>query len=80
MFFKKTDYAHRRNADGTSDSICLHCFRTVASCNRSTDLPEMESQHRCRAEDVECLRDLSTLSSALAFTRLQAKLRPRIEA
>jgi hypothetical protein len=62
---KKTDYARRRNADGTSDSICLRCFRTVASCNRSTGLLEMESQHRCRPEDVECLRNLSALSSQL---------------
>ena len=65
MFKKKTHYARRRNADGTSDSICLRCFRTVASGNSSVDLPKMESQHRCRAEDIECFRDLSGLSSQL---------------
>jgi hypothetical protein len=29
--FAKRNYAHRLNEDGTFYSICLRCFRTVAS-------------------------------------------------
>jgi len=41
-------FAKRRNADGTMDSICLRCFRTVASCTDRGELIEFEKGHRCR--------------------------------
>ncbi len=47
------NYAHRRNADGSFDSICLHCFQTVASASIDAAMAEInatlaqnEMQHR----------------------------------
>jgi hypothetical protein len=41
------DYAHRQNGDGTFDSICLHCFRTVTTANTECELVFGEAQHSC---------------------------------
>lgn len=41
------DYAHRRNSEGTIDSICLYCFRTVATVSQSVELRTPEETHRC---------------------------------
>ena len=40
-------FTHRKNADGTFDSICLSCFRTVGSANIESELTESERQHIC---------------------------------
>ena len=32
------DFTHRHNTDGSVDSICMKCFRTVGSCQSETDL------------------------------------------
>lgn len=32
------DYAHRKNEDGTFDSICMFCFRTIASAGNESEL------------------------------------------
>jgi hypothetical protein len=47
------NYAHRRNADGSFDTICLHCFRTVASSPTGAALAESETEHRCPARDLQ---------------------------
>ena len=39
------NYARRCNADGSFDSICLHCFQTVASATSNAALAENEMQH-----------------------------------
>lgn len=44
------DYAHRQNEDGTFDSICVYCFRTIAAANREGDLAEDERRHTCAAK------------------------------
>jgi hypothetical protein len=41
------DFAHRKNRDGSVDSICLYCFQTIASANIEEDLTVPESQHAC---------------------------------
>ena len=38
---------HRRNDDGTWDSICLGCFKTIARAKSETELREQEFEHVC---------------------------------
>ena len=40
-------YAHRRNADGTTDSICRNCFITVITASYEGDLTRAEHDHIC---------------------------------
>lgn len=40
-------FPHRRNRDGSHDSICPHCFRTVATRQEETELPSDEQNHKC---------------------------------
>ena len=49
------NYAHRCNADGSFDSICLHCLQTVASAPVDAALAENEMQHRCIALGLQSL-------------------------
>ena len=41
-------YAHRRNYDGTLDSICKLCYLTVARAYREMDLTHLEVRHVCQ--------------------------------
>src|SRR3954466_11778668 len=41
------DYAHRPNRQGGLESICLFCFRTVASGHSPEQLEQMELRHTC---------------------------------
>jgi hypothetical protein len=43
----ESEYAHRQNADGTCDSICLGCFQTIGSANSEPELVEGEREHTC---------------------------------
>jgi hypothetical protein len=43
----ESEYAHRENADGTFDSICLRCFQTIISANSELELVESERMHSC---------------------------------
>jgi hypothetical protein len=40
-------FTHRQNGDGTLDSICLHCFRTVGTAENIEGLGESEEHHVC---------------------------------
>jgi hypothetical protein len=40
-------YTHRKNADRSYDSICLQCFRTVATSSDELVLAELENLHKC---------------------------------
>jgi hypothetical protein len=40
-------YIHRKNADRSYDSICLQCFRTVATSSDELALAELENLHKC---------------------------------
>lgn len=41
-------YPHRRNKDGSYDSICLTCFLTVSHANTEAELPKLDLNHVCR--------------------------------
>jgi hypothetical protein len=41
------DFPHRRNRDGTYDSICRRCAATVATAALEADLLEHEMKHKC---------------------------------
>jgi hypothetical protein len=40
-------FPHRRNKDGSFDSICLKCFATVASHIAQEELQELDKNHVC---------------------------------
>lgn len=42
-----TAYTHRRNSDGTTDSICRRCFATVVTASREEDVDHAEHSHCC---------------------------------
>ena len=46
-------FAHRNNPDGTTDSICRHCFATVSNSIWEAELERAERNHVC---DPEALR------------------------
>lgn len=43
------EFAHRVNLDGTIDSICLYCFRTVATSHDEPALLFHQAHHVCDA-------------------------------
>ena len=45
-------FIHRHNHDGSWDSLCIECFRTVATTKAETELPTQESTHICQALDL----------------------------
>lgn len=56
-------FAHRKNADGTIDSICCQCFFTVCNSVGEAALEEREHSHLC---DPSVLEDLKTLGQPRA--------------
>jgi hypothetical protein len=40
-------YPHRRNSDGSVDSICPRCIATIASSTCEADLKRFEACHVC---------------------------------
>jgi hypothetical protein len=38
-------YPHRRNKNGSYDSICLKCFATVAANKTDDELAELDKRH-----------------------------------
>jgi len=43
------EFAHRINLDGTIDSICLYCFRTVVTSHDESTLLIYQGRHICDA-------------------------------
>lgn len=41
------NFAHRPNVDGTFDSICRACFRTIVRSEKEESLPSYECVHQC---------------------------------
>jgi hypothetical protein len=56
MTSPQSDYVHRSNLNGTTDSICKSCFLTVASAIWDADLESAEREHKCDPFRLECLR------------------------
>ena len=42
-------FPHRKNWDGTYDSICKTCFRTIARAKREEDLAAAEQLYVCES-------------------------------
>ena len=49
-------FPRRHNHDGTIDSICPECFRTVARCRSEAELDGHEHRHVCDPESIAELR------------------------
>ena len=45
---QKLLFPHRRNHDGSFDSICLNCFLTVATSASEMELEGYEEKHYCK--------------------------------
>jgi hypothetical protein len=59
-------FPHRRNRDGSFDSICITCFATIASAESDAELAVCDKKHIC---------DPSVLSDQANFRRhMQAEL------
>jgi hypothetical protein len=41
-------FPHKRNVDGTIESICVECFSTVASAGAERELQVAENAHVCK--------------------------------
>jgi hypothetical protein len=46
-------YQLRKNDDGTYDSICLHCYRTVGTSLSEPLLEHYEANHTCAFTDLQ---------------------------
>jgi hypothetical protein len=46
------EYTHRENSDGSFDSICMTCYRTIGNAPREDALSDFEKKHSCRIESV----------------------------
>ena len=44
---QRSDFPHRRNQDGSFDSICTVCFNTVGTADLEEKLQLLESAHVC---------------------------------
>jgi len=65
-------FPHRRNPDGSFDSICRKCFRTVATRRNEADLAQAEREHVCEDDATDfSARDPANESSLLMFKRKQ---------
>jgi hypothetical protein len=45
-------FPHRENPDGTYDSICGRCFKTVAIGVKQADLKQAEEDHICNGFEL----------------------------
>ena len=48
-------FPHRRNPDGTFDSICSQCLATVARKPTEPELQAPERAHRCHGFNLESI-------------------------
>jgi hypothetical protein len=49
---RKVSFTHRFNPDGTYDSICRNCFRTVGHAKAERALVPEEGTHVCNMVDL----------------------------
>lgn len=55
-------FAHRANEDGTFDSICLSCFKTIATSKAESSLGEGERSHACDPDECKRFQENSDFS------------------
>lgn len=48
---QERSFPHRRNSDGSYDSICPNCYRTIGK-GSIEDLKLLEQQHYCAANEL----------------------------
>ena len=51
----RTAFPHRHNADGSVDSICSECFRTIATAFTEAQLQAAERVHDCEGFSMVAL-------------------------
>lgn len=56
-------FPHRKNRDGTYDSICTACMATIASCDREDELASYERKHVCDESTLLYLKNLQKQGS-----------------
>jgi hypothetical protein len=42
-----TFYPHKRNKDGSYESVCMNCFQTVGTSQSEEELTELDKAHTC---------------------------------
>jgi hypothetical protein len=52
----KLEYERRLSADGSWDSICLHCLRTVVASTNEAELDLVEDNHICSEVMIHTVR------------------------
>jgi hypothetical protein len=70
-----TVYPHRRNRDGSFDSICPTCYATVARSKPEAELAEIDEAHIC---DSAYLAERGSFCTAEAARRLAMLQYPRM--
>jgi hypothetical protein len=61
----RTVFPHRRNGDGTYDSICTACLKTVATNEDEAKLRYYELAHVCNPPKFSWVREGSFLRASL---------------
>ena len=56
-------FPHRRNKDGSLDSICLKCFATVGSQMTEAELTELDEAHVCSSTPLSRRGERASLTS-----------------
>jgi hypothetical protein len=64
-------YPHRRNRDGSFDSICPVCFATVAHSKTDAELVEIDKAHICDSAYLAERGSFCTAEAARRLTMLQ---------
>ena len=60
---RQTNFAHRRNSDGSYDSICSKCYATAARAWTEESLSSSESVHVCDTSDLDLVHQGSIPAS-----------------
>jgi hypothetical protein len=53
-------FAHRSNRDGTFDSICKKCFRTIGTAEEIEPLKGLEDSHICDPWTLEVVKIIAS--------------------
>jgi hypothetical protein len=50
-------FARRQNINGTADSICIQCFRTIGTASDLNELRIVETFHECDEDDLDRMQN-----------------------
>jgi hypothetical protein len=72
---RASQFTHRSNPDGTCDSICRQCFRTIGHAKAEQALVPQEGTHVCALVDLLWIGKIAAPSSdsrrgACVYSRL----------